>query len=209
MRFHSKPLLAALLTSLIMGAASNSAFAQSAEPVSPTSTTATFGDWIVRCRSVLETEIDKANNEQASKSIKEVCEMVHAIRVATRNEQTGQTTAPQLLAQIAIGKLPNSETFKVVYQLPSAVWLRDPIKVRFAEDVKVVGKAEGNYFQSVSYFRCQANACLADIDLTSAMIAAIKASKIAQLSFNDATRRTINIPISLNGFTGAFDALSK
>lgn len=208
--------LAPLFAAAAMLATSSITLAQSADTPSnvPTSTTANFGDWVVRCRIIAGNEIKADNSEDvgtkaANKNIGNVCEMIHIIRIATRNEQTGQTSDPQVLAQIAIGKLPGTDQFKIVYQLPAGVWLRDPVQVRFADVKEELENAEGDKLQSASYFRCQGNACLADIDLTDTQITTMKTAKLAQLSFIDGTRRTINIPLSLKGFAGAFESLAQ
>ena len=178
-----------------------------AETKTPSSTTATFGDWIVRCRTIKLSEKQAAT--QNPESNKNICEMVHTINVSTMDKRTGKPSKPQLLAQVALGKLPNSKNFKVVYQVPSAVWLREAIAVRFAADSKNIAKAASNYMHKASYFRCIANACLADADLSDDMLTAIMSSKVSQISFKDGSKRTINIPMSLKGFKEAFASLRK
>lgn len=143
----------------------------------PTRTTATYDDWISRCRTGV-------NKEQKAITI---CEMVHAISLKKKN---------QVIAQVAIGRLPNAKNTKIVFQLPLRVSLRDGIT--FNLNGKTTFKA--------SYVACQPNSCLADADLTDKLVAAIKVAKTATISFTDAAKRRNTLPISLKGFKGAHRA---
>lgn len=178
------------------------------EAAAPTSMTANYEDWSLRCRSVSSsTETGKVNRNNIPTDI---CEIVHIIRIATRDETTGQTSAPQVLAQIAVGLLPESNNkFKMVFQVPGGVLLRDPVRLNLAAKTEALADATGDSSQQANYFRCQGNACLADMDLTANQSNAIVGAKFAQLSFTDGARRTINVPISLNGFASAFSALAN
>lgn len=143
----------------------------------PTSTSATYNDWIARCRT-------SATKDQ--KAIR-ICEMVHVISLKKRK---------QVIAQIAIGRLPNAKNAKIVFQLPLRVSLRDGIT--FNLDGKTTFEA--------SYVACQPSSCLVDADLTDKLVAAIKTAKTSSVSFVDAARRKNTLPISLKGFKGAYQA---
>ena len=102
----------------------------------------------------------------------------------------------QTIAQIAIGRLPKAEVTKIVFQLPLRVWLRD----------KILLNLNGKLAFSATYVTCQPNSCLADVDMTDKQIKMFKSAKTATLSFSDATRRKITLPISLKGFKDAYNA---
>lgn len=74
----------------------------------PSSTTATYGSWVVRCNTV-----DKAR----------VCEIVQSL--AAKNKLT--------VAQIAIGHLPGSKAVRAVLQVPVGVDLTKPASLVFGE----------------------------------------------------------------------------
>jgi len=143
----------------------------------PTSTTATYNDWTVRCRIVVGND---------KKTIK-ICEMIHVVSLKKNK---------QVIAQIAIGRLPKAKLTKIVFQLPIGVWLRD--KLTFNLDGKTV--------MSTTYLACQANSCLADAEMTKGLLNQIKSAKVATLGFSDASRRKNILPISLKGFQGAYQA---
>lgn len=200
--FFSKPAfgLMAFVAMLFIGilAAPTEAQDASTGKPGPTSTTATYDDWVVRCRALAD---DGAEAQ-------EVCEMVHTIRVATAADGN-RPAPPRLLAQIAIGRLPRPDGLKVVFQVPSGVSLRQPVVFRLAESTAALVQAEADSLQTATYFRCQSSACLADLDWTEGQAAAALNSSAAQMSFTDGAGRTINIPVSLKGFSSAYADLAN
>ncbi len=174
------------------------------KPAVPIKTSVTYGDWVVRCReSKPQQETDNTSEVPA-----DVCEMTHAIRFSVKDAKTGKVGKPTLFAQIAIGRVPKTDTIKVVIQSPAAVWLRDGVELRFSSEGRKFEDVTGAYFQKASFFRCVTNWCLADYDLNDAKLQAIKGSKLGQLSLIDTQRRTIKVPISLRGFAEAYDAFA-
>lgn len=159
----------------------------------PSSTSATYADWAVRCN--IQAPSADAESETPAEATK-TCEMVQTIRIATPN----QAQASQVLAQIAIGKLPESSNYIIIFQLPNGVYLRQPVTVKI-NDAETVLEA--------SYLRCNNSGCLADAELTMAQINTLKSAEKAEFSFVDGAQRDINIPFSLNGFSGAFEAIAK
>lgn len=57
------------------------------------------------------------------------------------------------------------------------------------------------------YERCDANGCLAPLQLTDDLIGAMKAGNQARVLFFDATGKTGALPVSLLGFTAGFNSL--
>lgn len=155
----------------------------------PSSTTAKYADWAVRC-NLTSSEADSTTSDTLTK----VCEMIQIIRITTPNK----ANASQILAQIAIGKLPEASKFKIIFQLPNGVYLRQPITLKL-NDLELLLEA--------SYIRCNNDGCFADAELTMAQISSLKSAEKAEFSFADGAQRDINIPFSLNGFSGAFEAI--
>jgi invasion protein IalB len=146
----------------------------------PSASTATYGDWTQRCA---------AASEEAGAAWR--CEISHTVTL----RETGAT-----LLEIAIGQLEDNGPVSAVFQVPNSVWLRTPIAVLIgeAEDAQTIAEA--------SYFRCSAQVCLADLQLNDELIAAFKSDERLFVSIEDGGRRTVRLPISLNGFEGAFAA---
>jgi len=186
--------------------ASGSTGAQAAD--TPSSTTATYEDWVVRCRSVRLNTVASGSQEvqpiaQESEPDQQLCEMLQIIRVSVPSETT--RPQPQVLAEIAIGRLPGSATSKMVVQVPLGVWIREPLTLKLAQDNASLAEAAQDNLLTASFFRCQGAVCLADLDMSKLQENALKAAKVAQLSFYNGPDQILNVPVSLNGFASAFD----
>ena len=82
-----------------------SAIAGSAVAAAPQSTTATYGDWTLRCVMQGQTK---------------VCEMAQSMQIK------GQSRP---ITQIAIGRQGKSDPLKIVFEVPINVWLPDGVKL--------------------------------------------------------------------------------
>lgn len=115
---------------------------------------------------------------------RQVCEVAQAVRAA--DDQA-------VLAQVVLGKLSPDDAIRLIVQLPAGVWL--PANVTLT-----VSTGEST---AAIYTRCQ-HLCIADTDTDRTFIEALKhARDPATLTFQDANRRTIELPVSLDGFTSA------
>lgn len=92
-------------SSIIIAAATLSLAVAGVANAGPQRTTATYGDWTVRC--VMQ---GKATS----------CEMAQAMQIK------GQTRP---IAQVAIGRQPKTGTLKIVFEVPANVWLPDGVKL--------------------------------------------------------------------------------
>ncbi len=148
----------------------------------PESTTASFGDWTLRCTRV---------TGLSSKG--KLCEIVQAITI---QGQSGP------IAQIAIGRVNAEEPLKLTAQLPNNVTF--PSTVHFAVEEKETLSAD------LSWKRCLPGGCYADVDVKDEQIAKWRpqADK-GRLTFKDATGREIQLPFSFKGLSQALDALEK
>ena len=175
----------------------------------PTSRTATFGDWLVRCRQI---QPQATGKKASTPKFVETCEMVHIIRVARQQnpQQANPAQPPQseVLAQIAIGKLPGSKGTKIVFQVPGGAWLRSPIEFKLASKQDAFEKNKIPSLFSADYFRCQGIACLADHDLDTKQLTALSKAKFAQMHFQHSPQQTIRVPVSLNGFKSALASIT-
>lgn len=157
----------------------SAAGAASAAAQAPQQTTATYSDWTVRCVM-----------PEASQS--KTCEMVQSANVK------GQ---PNPISQVAIGRPSKTAAIKIVFQLPMNVWL--PTSVRLIFDEK-----EGPVV--ATFKRCVPGSCFADVDLTDDQVKKMRTTKArGKVEFEEAERRMVTLPFSLNGFPQALDAMSK
>lgn len=148
----------------------------------PQSTTAAFGDWVLRC--VRQTERPTPPR---------ICEVAQTIQV---QGQQGP------LAQVAFGRVQRADPMKLTMVLPSNVSF--PSVVRVSTDDKDPQPLDLNWR------RCLPGACIADGEPSAAIIQRLRArAEPASISFKDAGGRDISVPFSLRGLSQALDALAK
>jgi invasion protein IalB len=187
-----RPVLLALgLAGLVM--TGNTAMAQqkaapagkpaSVAPVSsdPGTTSATYGDWVLRCQRV-------GDGDQAKK----FCEVA----------QTIQSSNPQaMIAEIALGRVPDGSVHLTTLLPPS---------VSFPSTVQFVSGDKTHQATELQWRRCLSGGCYADTAATEEMIKAWRgATEAGRIAFKDAGGRDVAIPISFRGFAQALDALPK
>ena len=188
-----KPALgAALLTLLTTGAAFAQPAATAALPVtkvavpapagSPVQTTATYGDWVMRCAHTGEGGTGP-----------QTCEIVQTLVLQ------GQQ---QPIAQVAVGSVDKTSPMRLTVVVPTAI--------SFSKSATIVGVAGTADLFDLVWRRCLPSGCFADIVLTPEAMKAMRArSEPANLVFRDAGERDITLPFSMRGFTLALDAMSK
>lgn len=155
-------------------------------PVSdiPESTTATYGDWTLRC--IAQPGRNRSGDNHPVAPATSRCEIDQTIILK------GQTTP---VARIAIGIDPESKTQRLVAQLPEGSWLS-------AQPLLSVG--QNSQPISLTYRRCLRGTCLADAIFTNEMIsAAATATKPGLVSFQMIAGKDIRLPVSMNGFAAA------
>lgn len=147
-----------------------------ADPNAPQATTATYGDWVVRCAI--------PPNQTAR-----VCEAGTGVQV---QGQQG------LLAQIVIGRLNKDKPTRLVIQLPAGVFL-PPGATLYLDEKDKSGLA--TVFATCTQ-ACFADAELKPDQL--AALKAAKGP--GRLEFVDGARKRIAVPISFNGLPAATEA---
>lgn len=152
-----------------------------AVPSEPGSTTATYGDWVLRCQ--------RLGGEGPSR----VCEVAQTIQAQ------GQA-AP--VAQIALGRLPGQEGLRLTALLPA--------NVSFPSSVRVAEVKDAKNGLDLAWRRCIPGACVADGAATDAVLSAWrKAEEAGRIAFKDADGREVVVSLSLRGLGPALDALGK
>lgn len=182
---------AALAASLVSGAAM--AQTKPADPkaapaaTGPTATTATYGDWVVRCA----VPPGKTDAEK-------VCETAEGIQVQGREG---------LLAQVVFGRLSKDAPWRLIIQLPNGVFIPEGATFFLTADAKQ--DDDSNAGIKATFKRCT-EACFADVELTADQMADLKAAKgPGRIEFVDGNRQRIAIPISFAGLPGALDAAAN
>lgn len=151
-------------------------------PVSslPQNTTATFGDWVMRC-----SRVDSGNAAS--------CEVAQTLQV--------QGQGP--IAEIAFGRQPGNPpaAMKVVVVLPNNVTFVGPVQMSIDEKDQPV---------ELTYRRCLPSGCFADTDARDDVLGKWRTQTgRGRLTFKDGSNRDITLPFSFRGLSQALDAMAK
>ena len=149
-------------------------------PSDPTQTTASYGDWVLRC---VRTG-DKGGGQRA-------CELVQTMVLQ------GQQ---QPVAQVAVGYDKND--LRLTLLLPPAVsFSRMP-------SLGAAGAAEPHY--DLAWRRCLPTGCFADVQVGPELNKLLRTrSEPMVITFKDAREGDGSLPFSLRGLVPALDALAK
>jgi invasion protein IalB len=149
----------------------------------PEATTATYGDWLLRCQRVA------AANAAAHR----VCDVAQSVQAQ------GQQNP---IMQRSIGPGGPKEPMKLTLVAP--VNISFPSVARVAVDEKDPQPAE------LVWRRCVPGGCFAEVEIKDDLIKRWRAQEAASVvKIVDAARREIAIPFSFRGFAQALDALLK
>lgn len=148
----------------------------------PSSTTASFGDWTLRCQRVAD----------AGKTVR-ICEVAQVLQAQ------GQQ-AP--IAQVALGRLANGEPVRVTAVMPVSVSFPSSVQIAMGEkDAKPV---------ELPWRRCLPTGCFAETAPGDDVLKQWrKASEPGRILFRDAAGRDLALPLSARGLDQALDALAK
>ncbi|SHL08597.1 Invasion protein IalB, involved in pathogenesis [Bradyrhizobium lablabi] len=110
----------------------------------------------------------------------------------------GQATP---VSQITIGRVAKNEPLKIAFQVAPDLWLQAGLKL-------IIDEKEAPL---AAMFRwCVPTRCLADADLTDAITKKLAGrTEPVRLLWKDASQRDITIPVSLNGFLPALNAMNE
>lgn len=103
----------------------------------------------------------------------------------------------KVVMQIAVGYPPNSTDAQALVTLPLGVLLPPGLEFK-GGDAEAV---------RVPYGVCVQNGCIAIVKMTDEVIKGMKSGSKGSIKFAAAKQKIIEIPISLNGFTAAFNSL--
>jgi invasion protein IalB len=148
----------------------------------PSRTTASFGDWTLRCDRLADATPPRKN-----------CEL--SLVVQNASDQN-------VLAQVAVGRPASGEPLRFTTVLPAN------IAVTVTAKLVVDGKEAASL--DLGWVRCLPGGCIATAVVSDDVMRKLKASPTpGRIEYQDAAGREIKLPISLRGFGEAFDALGK
>jgi invasion protein IalB len=149
-------------------------------PSTPERTTASFGDWVMRC-------------DTTPPPVKRVCEVAQLMTVQ------GQA-AP--VAQVAFGRTARGEPMRATLVLPVAVLLTAKPKILSEKDDKSP--------LEVSWQRCVPGGCIASAAVADDILVRLGArAEPGSIVFKDAAEHDVALPLSFRGLSQALAALAK
>ncbi|MDO9412627.1 MAG: invasion associated locus B family protein [Pseudolabrys sp.] len=150
--------------------------------MSPTSTSASYGDWILRCQRL-----------GAGAEVQRVCEVVQQVRAQDQQNPT---------AEIAIGRVKKSDPLMLTVVLP--------VNVTFPNNPNFSSSGKTTDTVDLGWRRCLPGGCFADLVLKDDVLKDWKSqTNVGRLTWKDAAGRDFAVGISSKGLTQAIDALSK
>jgi len=178
----------ALQTAAVAQQAPPAAGAAPAPTVAPQATTATFGNWTLRCQVAPDAE-------RATKVAARSCELAQAVS----NERQ------QPVVQLAIGVPPSGENAG-----KRMLVVRLPVNVRVAQPVEL-SVASGKARLPLPVQFCVGGFCQAEAVLSADGLTALRQKPVAKLEaiFSDAAGQSVTIPLSLEGFDAAWEAYRR
>jgi invasion protein IalB len=148
----------------------------------PQNTSATYGDWILRC----------SRGTQGDKEVR-VCEVMLPFQL---QGQQGP------FAQLAIGRIGPKDPMRATFVITP--------NVSFPSNVKLTVDDKDTQAIDLNWSTCVAAVCRAEGDFKDDQLKRWKAlTNPARLQFKDASGRELTIPVSTRGLSQALDALAK
>ena len=178
--------VAAIFAALLFPVLASAAEQKPAEPpvsAEPRVTTASYGDWLLRCQRVGETE----------KAVR-ICEVVLTIQSGVPQQ------AP--VAELALGRLSKADPYRVTAHLPTNIALPSAVRFSFGE--------KDPRQQELAWRSCAPVGCFADGAISETQWRALHGlTDPGSLEFTDSVGRPVKIPVSFRGLAQAMDALAK
>ena len=159
----------------------------STRPPEPDRSSATFGDWTLRCEQRVA--------EAATPAVRH-CELVQAVQ-----DQSGKP-----VAQFAIGRVSRTHPWRLVAMLPVNLTLTEPGRLTLGGGRSANGQAA----IEMTLRACGPNGCLADVLPDAALVARLRGlEQQGSLAFRDATNTEVQMPFSTRGLAVAWAALER
>lgn len=148
-------------------------------------TTATFGDWQLRCR--------KPPSAAGQPAAKPVCEVVQSVVIQ------GQS-AP--FAQLAFGKTAATEPLMFTAVVPTNITLPSTLRIALDENDKQPVE--------LAWTRCMPGGCFASVATKDDIMKKWRAqNETGRFLFKNSAGQDLTVPFSFRGLSRALDALAK
>lgn len=148
----------------------------------PEQTTASYGDWTLRCNRRIDLTPPRR-----------FCEMALIV------QKPGEASAQ---GQVAVGRVARNEPLKVTAVLPP--------NVAFKTAPKLVTDGKDAVSIELAWTRCLSGACYSDAPLSEEALSKLRSrTEAGRIDYRDGTDRGASLPVSFRGFSQALDALAR
>jgi invasion protein IalB len=162
-----------------IAAAAPASVASPAIPAWPTETSATYGNWNLRC-------VRSASNKS-----ERICEVFQQVQSVRDNQRA-------VLLNVAVGSLAPSKPLLVTVGLPP--------NFMFAGGVRI--GVDPNASTELKFERCVDGLCFASAALTDALLTQLKATgDSGRVDYQGPSGQPVSVPVSRQGFSQALSAL--
>ncbi|MDP1960725.1 MAG: invasion associated locus B family protein [Reyranella sp.] len=148
----------------------------------PDTTTASFGDWTLRC----DRRMDVTPPQR-------FCELAHVV------QKPGDAN---ILGQFAVGRVARNDPLKFTTVLP--------VNVALKTLPRLVADGPEPVSVDLAWSRCLVGACFADATATDEVLKRLRSrTEPGRIVYRDGTDREASLPISFRGLAQALDALDR
>lgn len=155
-----------------------------------------FGDWGFICN---KPDSQQAGQEEAQKDSRESCNLFQtALLNAQQDGEKAEGAQQQRVLLTRVGYLQDIEHPVLLITAPLGILLPMGINV----------EVEGHDPIRIPLQRCDAGGCLGYVAMEEPFVEAMKKGSEAKVTFYDAQRRGVTIPLSLKGFTKGMQELN-
>ena len=148
----------------------------------PNSTSASFGDWVLRCQRLGD----------GAETLR-LCEVAQQIRAQDQQSP---------IAELAIGRLKKSDPLRLTIVLP--------VNITFANSPSFSADGKEPETLDLGWRKCLPGGCIADAPLKEEALRRWRVlTSAGRITWKDATGRDLAIGLSFRGLAQALDALNK
>lgn len=168
-----------------------------------------FKDWTVSCETIppeesAELDVKVEGSDQAAEGDKAARESAatppaEGVTICQITQTLNEKESNNPIMQVAVGYLPEQENPVAAITLPLGIWLPPGLQLQVDEGKK--GR--------VPLDTCVPGGCRAGIELDAEFLASMKKGNELKVTFGGGNRKPLTIPVSLQGFSAALDALKQ
>ena len=168
-----------------------------------------FKDWTVNCETVpaeqsAKLDVKVEGSDEAAAGAEAATETAatppaEGVTICQISQILNEKESNNPVMQVSVGYLPEQEQPVAAITLPLGIWLPPGLQLQVDDGKK--GR--------VPVDTCVPGGCRAGVELDAEFLASMKQGNQLNVTFGGGNRQPLTIPVSLQGFSAALDALKK